>query len=321
MAEFGNGRKNRVPVSRDDIKQAIKDANARLKKANEKLDKEVANKNKSLSSVSKEISSGEKELISIDSERKAAKHDVSKAKADARKERSKLSKLKTQVAEAVSSEDKAQSNLNNLTKESELLAKKIAKMNDDIAIASTIKEEIKILKSDKKIELKELDKVGGEVKDIKAELPKLQADSIKKKKSHKELLAKFDSEVELKQKLLDAVDGEYTIKIAEFNTKVSGLKDLIKDKEQEAEVIESLIKQREYTYVEIETKFKQAENALMFARELTDKEIEREKSEKEKIKKKFNLWKMSVLEEVARMKLKKKIEDIDKAGLAEILNG
>ena len=321
MAEFGNGRKNRVPVSRDDIKQAIKDANARLKKANEKLDKEVANKNKSLSSVSKEISSGEKELISIDSERKVAKHDASKAKADARKERSKLSKLKTQVAEAVSSEDKAQSNLNNLTKESELLAKKIAKMNDDIAIASTIKEEIKILKSDKKIELKELDKVGGEVKDIKAELPKLQADAIKKKKSHKELLAKFDSEVELKQKLLDAVDGEYTIKIAEFNTRVSGLKELIKDKEEEAEVIESLIKQREYTYVEIETKFKQAENALMFARELTDKEIEREKSEKEKIKKKFNQWKMSVLEEVARMKLKKKIEDIDKAGLAEILNG
>ena len=321
MAEFGNGRKNRVPVGRDDIKQAIIDANARLKKANEKLDKEVANKNKSLSSVSKEISSGEKELISIDSERKVAKHDASKAKADARKERSKLSKLKTQVAEAVSSEDKAQSNLNNLTKESELLAKKIAKMNDDIAIASTIKEEIKILKSDKKIELKELDKVGGEVKDIKAELPKLQADAIKKKKSHKELLAKFDSEVELKQKLLDAVDGEYTIKIAEFNTRVSGLKELIKDKEEEAEVIESLIKQREYTYVEIETKFKQAENALMFARELTDKEIEREKSEKEKIKKKFNQWKMSVLEEVARMKLKKKIEDIDKAGLAEILNG
>ena len=321
MAEFGHGRKNRAPVSRDDIKKAIKSANDRLKKANEKLDQDISNKKKSLSSVSKEISSNEKELKSIASAIQSEKHDAFEVRADARKERSKLSKLKTQVAEAVSNEDKAQSNLNNLTKESELLAKKIAKMNDDIAIASTIKEEIKILKSDKKIELKELDKVGSEVKDIKAELPKLQADSIKKKKSHKELLAKLDSEAELKQKLLDAVDGEYTIKIAELNTRVSGLKDLIKDKEQEAEVIESLIKQREYTYVEIETKFKQAENALMFARELTDKEIEREKSEKENIKKKFNLWKMSVLEEVARMKLKKKIEDIDKAGLAEILNG
>mgnify|MGYP005826383259 CR=1 FL=1 len=229
MAEFGNGRKNRVPVSRDDIKQAIKDANARLKKANEKLDQDISNKKKSLSSVSKEISSGEKELKSIASAIQSEKHDAVKVKAEASKERAKLSKLKTQVAEAMSSEDKAQSNLNNLTKESEVLAKKVVKMNDDVAIASTIKEEIKILKSDKKIELKELDEVGSEVKGIKAELPKLQADSIKKKKSHKELLAKLDAEAEIKQKALETVDSEFEIKMAGLNTKFNLLEESLKE--------------------------------------------------------------------------------------------
>ena len=321
MAEMFGNKKRRIPISKDDIKKAVKSANDKLKRVNKRLDKDISDKEGTLSSIKKDISANSKELKSVTSAIQSEKHDAFEVRADAKKERLKLSKLKTQVAEVVSNEGKAQSNLNNLTKESDALVKNISKMNDDIAIASTIKEEIKILKSDKKIELKELDKVGSEVRDIKAELPNLQADSIKKKKSHKELLAKLDAEVELKQKLLDEVDGKYTIKIAELNTRVSCLKDTVKDKEQEAEVIESLVKQREYAYVEIETKFKQAENALMFTRELTDKEIEREKSEKEKIKKKFNQWKMSVLEEVARMKLKKKIEKIDKAGLAEILNG
>ena len=38
-------------------------------------------------------------------------------------------------------------------------------------------------------------------------------------------------------------------------------------------------------------------------------------------KKRFASWKIGVLEEVARLKLKNKVDKIDKAGLSEILNG
>ena len=38
-------------------------------------------------------------------------------------------------------------------------------------------------------------------------------------------------------------------------------------------------------------------------------------------KERFAKWKIGVLEEVAKMKLKNKIDKIDKAGLSEILNG
>ena len=41
----------------------------------------------------------------------------------------------------------------------------------------------------------------------------------------------------------------------------------------------------------------------------------------DKIKKNFENWKVNSLEGVARMKLKNKMEKIDKAGLTEILNG
>ena len=320
---FGNKRFQRsgVRVTKDDIKKSIQAANDRLKNSNKKLDQDISDKKESLASAGKEIVSSNKELKSLASEIESAKHDAVKVKAEASKERAKLSKLKKQVAEAIADEDKAQSSLNNLTKESALLDNSIAKMNSDLAIVSALKEEIKILKTDKKLESKELDKISSEAEGFKNELSQLKPESAKKKKAHKQLLAKLDAEAEVKQKELDTVDGEHVIKMAELNTQIRALKDSVEDKKQEDDVIQSIIKKRELDYIDIESKYKQAENALMFTQEITNKEIEREKSEVKKVKDQFKQWKMSVLEEVARMKLKNKIEKINKAGLAEILNG
>ena len=66
-------------------------------------------------------------------------------------------------------------------------------------------------------------------------------------------------------------------------------------------------------------KYKQAENALKYTQELTNKEIDRENSEIAKIKERFKQWKIVQLEEQAKMKLKSRIEYIDKAGLKDIL--
>ena len=320
---FGNKRfqKNGVRVTKDDIKKSIQAANDRLKNANNKLDQDIADKKKSLVSVGKEIDSFNKGLKSLSSEIESAKHDAIKVKAEASRERAKLSKLKTQVAKTIADEDKAQSSINNLAEESALLDKNISRMNSDLAIASALKEEIKLLKSDKKVGLKELDKISSEAEGFKNELSQLKPESAKKKKAHKALLAKLDAEAEVKQKELDTVDGEHVIKMAELNTQIRALKDSVKDKKQEDDIMQSLIKKRELDYIDIEAKYKQAENALMFTQEITNKEIEREKSEVKKVKDQFKQWKMSVLEEVARMKLKNKIEKINKAGLAEILNG
>ena len=321
MAEFGNGRKNRIPISRDDIKQAIKNANARLKKANDKLDEEIANKKNSLSSISRKTLSSEIELKSIVSSIENVKKDAARANIEATKEKIKVSKIKKQLAEVLSKENSAQSSLNKLTKESEILSNKIDKMNDSLSVATSIKEEIKLLKSDKGLEIKELNELNSEANGIKEELPKLRTDITKKKRIHKELLANLDSEVKDKEGLLKGIDRKYTIKMAELNAKLRGLKDHAEDKEQEANVLESLVKRREQDFIDMESKCRQAENALIYAKELTDKEVDRERKEVEKIKEGFKKWKIGALEEVARLKLKKKIENINKAGLAEILNG
>jgi len=313
--------KKRMSISAKDLKQAVLKRNKVLESRNKSLEQDIVDKKKSLDAISKEISSSEKEYKSALSAIERAKKDAVEANVEAAKERIKTSKIKKQLTEALSKEDSAQSNLNKLTKESEVLSKKVDKMSDSLAIVSTLKEELKILKSDKKIEIKNLDELNGEADGIKKELSQLRTNIVKKKKDHKEFLVGLDSEVEDKKGILKGFDEEYEVKIAEFNTKKRILKDSIEEKEQETDVLESLVSQREKEFIEIESKCNQAENALMYAKELTNKEIDREKKEIGEIKEKFKQWKVVELEKVARLKLKKKIENIDKVGLMEILNG
>ncbi len=321
MAEFGSGRKNRIPIKKEDIKKAIKNANDRLKKANEKLDQGIADKKKSLLSVGQDIDSYNKDLKSIASEVESAKNDAIEAKAESIKERVKLSKLKKQIIEASSGKDIAQSELSNLTKESKILDKKVAKMNDDLAVVSSIKGELKLLKSDKKEESEELKKIKSEADGIKKELSKLRSESAAKKEDHKELLSILDAEAEIKQKALKTVDGKYEIKMAELNTKFSSLEESLKDKEQEAEIMDSLIGKKEQEFIEWETKCRQAEHLLMKAKELADSQIERSKKEIDKQQEAAKKWKVGFFEEIARVKLKKKIENIEMAGLKEAFDG
>jgi chromosome segregation ATPase len=318
---FGANRKNRIPIKKEDIKKAIKNANDRLKKANEKLDQDIADKKKSLLSVGKEIESSSKELKSIEKEIEPAKNDAIEAKTEASKERAKLSKLKKQLTEALEDKDTAQSELNNLTKESKILDKKVIKMNDDLSIVSSIKGELKLLKSDKKKDSEELQKIKSEADGIKKELSKLRSESDAKKEDHKKLLSTLDAETKIKQKALKTVDGEYAIKMAELNTKISSLEESLKDTEQENEVMDSLIGKKEYEFIEWESKCRQAEHMLMKAKELADGQIERSKKEIDKQQEAAKRWKVGFFEEIARVKLKKKIENIEMAGLKEAFDG
>ena len=102
-----------------------------------------------------------------------------------------------------------------------------------------------------------------------------------------------------------------------FKAEDNKLKDLFAkskvEKEQannELQAIKNLCNNSEDEYIKWEQK-------VAKAKERADKEEERNKKAKEN----FAKWKIGVLEEVARLKLKSKVDKIDKAGLSEILNG
>ena len=66
-----------------------------------------------------------------------------------------------------------------------------------------------------------------------------------------------------------------------------------------------------------EDKYVEWEQKIAKAKIIADKEVERNKNAKDQ----FKRWKLGVLEEVAKLKLKSKVDKIDKAGLSDILNG
>ena len=85
--------------------------------------------------------------------------------------------------------------------------------------------------------------------------------------------------------------------------------------------MDSLIGKKEQEFIEWETKCRQAEHKLMNAKELADGQIERSKKEIDRQQEAAKKWKVGFFEEIARVKLKKKIENIEMAGLKEAFDG
>ena len=78
----------------------------------------------------------------------------------------------------------------------------------------------------------------------------------------------------------------------------------------ELNAIKSMVDEKESEFVAMQERLKDSENA-----------VKEEEFKISLIKSNFEKWKVSALESVAKLKLKGKIDSIDKAGLGEILNG
>ena len=95
--------------------------------------------------------------------------------------------------------------------------------------------------------------------------------------------------------------------IAERMTEINDMKDLLREKDYEFLTIQSKID-------DIKREVKDAEGRIEYS-------VKSEKDKVDRVKQNFKQWKLDVLDEVARMKLKGKIKNIETAGLKELLDG
>ena len=80
----------------------------------------------------------------------------------------------------------------------------------------------------------------------------------------------------------------------------------------------ALMKEREYQA--IVSKVITAENRITTAANDVKQVLDNKNIEVERIKERYKTWKLTQLDQVAKLKLKGKIDNIDKAGLKEILD-
>ena len=300
-------------------KQSLKknDYNKSVIKANDKL----KSRNKTLESS---IKAQEKELKSLDKQRTSESKKLGKLLIEVDFQEDRFQKLKG----AISSNEKlltgklnkvgnAEKELCDYESAVEKLEDREGKLKDDIKALEFYKARCSESKDELAgIQVKK-DNALDELKDIKAEIDQLYVDRNskvlsyesqyndleEKAKSHEDMVCRFE------QRLFDAKDQALSEenKLKDIQSKDKKEKKKIDD---ELQAVKNLVGNTEDEYIKWEVKIDRAKVKA-------DKEIERNKKAKES----FEKWRIVVLEEVARLKLKSKVENIDKAGLSEILNG
>ena len=128
--------------------------------------------------------------------------------------------------------------------------------------------------------------------------------------NHEELKAELQvKEVTLKVKL-QSLEKEFAVKESKLISDIASLDDSLKEKNKEVDKVNSILEKAEEDYIKLDNKISVAKNNVL-----------EEEARIDKVKEGFASWKVQVVEEVARMKLKGKMANIDKAGLKEIING
>ena len=307
MASLG---KPKIPIKASDLKQAVLKKNKFLESKNKVLESSVKDKEKELKSLEKEYSSETKKLVSLSKDVQFEEEKIQKIKSG-------TFSSKRLLDEQLKKINKAEKELCEYESAVEKLEDKENKLLDSIASLELYKSKCE----DSKVELSgihikkdnlldELDSINSSIKaSVKEGKDKVayfeaQYDDLEERaKKHEEMVYQFEQRLAETQDLFKDEDNK--LKNLFAKSKI--------EKEQannELQAIKNLCNNSEDKYVQWEQKVAKAKAQV-------DKEEERNKKAKEH----FAKWKIGILEEVARLKLKSKVENIDKAGLSEILNG
>ena len=150
-----------------------------------------------------------------------------------------------------------------------------------------------------------------------SEISKIKADGEDMVANYNQSYNEYEKEIEKRQefaKVLEVQLSSTKDKIIEERDKLDKVRSIIEEEknmaDNELQAVKNLTNDTEDKYIEWEQKISK----------ITEK-ADKEEDRINKAKERYERWRIGVLEEVARMKLKRKVDNIDKAGLSEILNG
>ena len=319
--EFG---RKRVILDKALLKKKVVEENKRLSRENSTLSKTIEGKKKEIKSFDEELKSIQKDKVSLqksidkDKEMKSLLGD----KVNSLTTEKRLAEMEVQdiISQVKASDDilnSAEKELYKAEKRIELLE---SKKKDYTGIQSRIskaKHELKDVNLDIKASVKALDdihkefgtessrqtlestrlkrKLNSEITKLNKEVKKLTDDNETLKKESEELsaskissIASMEAErVQLKDDL-DEIKIVMRAKINDESEKISKLADIADTRTKQVEAMQEMSKKAQ--------------------------------EDLNKARKRYSDWKLNAVDEVARMKNKGKLENIDKAGLRDVLN-
>ena len=315
---FGN-KKRRIPVSKDDIKKAIKAANDKLKSQNKKLESDIKDAKVSLKDslsdkkkILSEIEKAESKIYSIEQE---IAHNI----VSLDKSRRDLQVVQENVLKKEDEEKCIEDNITILLDKEAKVIKSVANLEKRLDQRNGLTKSINALKKEydstkKKLEIlqDELEIATSESVGVRTAKDALESEFNDYKKSVDEERESLQSDIELMAALKSEKQKEYDA----FSSTIDNQLDEMKD---ELEMHKNLSQKAEQDYVTIQSNVIIAEKKI---EEMEDKKasiLNRQEEGIKHIKERYEAWKINELDKVAKLKIKGKIDNIDKAGLKEIL--
>ena len=307
MASLG---KPKIRLSSKDLKQAVLKKNKSLESKNKALESSIKGKEKELKSLEQEYNSETKKLASLSKDVQFEEERVQKIKSGAFSSKKLLEEQLKKTSKAEKELCKYEGIVEKLEDKENKLLDEIAKLEFYKSKCEESKNELAGVQIRKDNLLDELDAVNNEIDaaikegESKVAYFEDQCDGLEEKaKKHEDMVYQFE------QRLIETQDM--------FRGEDSKLKNLLAKSKIDKEQANNELQAIKNLYNDSEDKYIKWEQKVVKAKAEADKEEGRNKEAKEH----FARWKIGVLEEVARLKLKSKVDKIDKAGLSDILNG
>jgi chromosome segregation ATPase len=308
-------------ISKKDLKQSIVNANDRLKAANARMEVGIAAGKEKITSVSEDYTAYQKAL-----------EDTKEMQVFANNE---LEGTQVEISEAQSTVKKALSRLAKLTEESNSLERlnksleeKADKLFKAIALLESRKDEMIILTADVK-QLREEAATGQEKLELLAiELNEMEAgveSYISRKKAAEGEFNAFKEKIEREKSAaneeLGNIKDRMTQATLECGREMGRLDKAIAERISELQDMDMKMQKKTYHLSAIQSSISSVEERVKDAEERIEYSIKKEEERVGKIKGDFKDWKVQALDDIAKKKVKGQIDNIDKAGLKDILNG
>jgi len=308
-------------VSKDQLKKAVVSANKRLVSANNRLKKDIEAGRARLTDMENNYEAHRKALedtkevqVLAENELEGVQFEVADVQTALKKALSKFAKLTEDSNTLKESNKKMTAKSTKLSKSIEALEKK----EEELDVLTVSLKQIRKEEADGQetlellaIELNELD-MGVEAYTTRKSAAEGEFNAFKAN-MEREKANVYDELSNIKDRMAQAT--------LESGKEMGRLDKAIAERISELQDMDVLLARKDYEFSTVQSKISTAEDIVKDAEQRADYIIDKAQRKVVKIKGDFKDWKVQALDEVARKKMKGQIENIDKAGLGEVLNG
>jgi chromosome segregation ATPase len=308
-------------VSKKDLKKSIVNANDRLRAANTRMELAIEADKEKIESISKDYTAYKKALEDTKEMQVLANNELEGTQFE-------IAEAQTTVKEALSRFSKLTEETNSLEKSNKNLEDKSTKLVKSIALLqgkeTELDNRIASLKQIKKEEAdgqKTLELLAIELNELETGV---EAYAARKSAAESEFRASKEKIEREKSKVLEELDNikdRMAGATLACGKEMGRLDKAIAERISELQDLDAQIQKKVYHLSTIQASVSSVEERVKDAEQEADYIVGKAQEKVTRIKGDFKDWKVQALDEVARKKMKGQIDNIDKAGLKEVLNG